>query len=119
MRQAGIIAAAGIYALEHHVERLADDHERARRLAPRPRGGAAASRSMRTRVETNIVIFDVRGTGLTADEFAARALASHGVRFSVIGPSTVRAVTHLDVPPDGVERALEAARAAAEGSARR
>ena len=65
MRQAGIIAAAGIYALEHHVERLAEDHERARRLA---RGlaelpGIAVDAD---RVETNIVIFDVRGTGLTA-----------------------------------------------------
>jgi threonine aldolase len=70
-------------------------------------------------VETNIVIFDVRGISLTAEQFAARTLASHGVRFSVIGPSTVRAVTHLDVPPDGVERALEAARAAAQASARR
>jgi threonine aldolase len=118
MRQAGIIAAAGIYALEHHVERLADDHVRARRLA----AGLAEVPGIEldaARVETNIVIFDVRGTSLTADQFAARTLASHGVRFSVIGPSTVRAVTHLDVPPDGVERALEAARAAAEGSARR
>ena len=118
MRQAGIIAAAGIYALEHHVERLADDHVRARRLA----AGLAEVPGIALdagQVETNIVIFDVRGTSLTADQFAARTLASHGVRFSVIGPSTVRAVTHLDVPPDGVERALEAARAAAEGSARR
>ena len=64
------------------------------------------------RVETNIVIFDVRGTGLTGDQFAERTLASHGVRFSVIGPSTVRAVTHLDIPPDGIQRALAAARAA-------
>jgi threonine aldolase len=64
------------------------------------------------RVETNIVIFDVRGTGLTGDAFADRTLASHGVRFSVLGPTTVRAVTHLDVPADGVTLALEAARAA-------
>ena len=118
MRQAGIIAAAGIYALEHHVERLADDHERARRLA----SGLAEVPGIAldaARVETNIVIFDVRGTGLTGDQFAARTLASHGVRFSVIGPATVRAVTHLDVPPDGIERALAAARAAVETSARR
>jgi threonine aldolase len=82
MRQAGIIAAAGIYAL------AAD------------------------RVETNIVIFDVRGTGLSGEEFAGRTLASHAVRFSVIGPTTVRAVTHLDIPPGGIEVALDAARAA-------
>jgi len=111
MRQAGIIAAAGLYALEHHIERLADDHERARRLA---RGlaelpGVAVDAD---RVETNIVIFDVSTAGVTAEAFAERAQARGGVRFSVIGPATVRAVTHLDLPPDAVERALAAAHAA-------
>ncbi|HEX2636252.1 MAG TPA: threonine aldolase family protein [Gemmatimonadales bacterium] len=114
MRQAGIIAAAGIFALEHHVERLAEDHERARQLA---RGlaelpGLAVDAD---RVETNIVIFDVRGTGLTGEEFGRRTLERSGVRFSVLGPTLVRAVTHLDVPPDGVERALAAVRAALRG----
>jgi threonine aldolase len=111
MRQAGIIAAAGIYALRHHVDRLAEDHERARQLA---RGLAAIPGITLDleRVETNIVVFDVSRTGLDAEGFGARTLASHGVRFSVLGPSTVRAVTHLDIPPDGVDRALEAARAA-------
>jgi threonine aldolase len=111
LRQAGIVAAAGIYALRHHVDRLALDHERARSLAL----GLAEVPGIALdpgRVETNIVIFDVAGTGLTGDEFADRALAQ-GVRFSVLGPTTVRAVTHLDVPPDGVERALKAARSAA------
>jgi threonine aldolase len=111
MRQAGIIAAAGVYALRHHVDRLAEDHERARRLAQ----GLAALPGVALdpgRVETNIVVFDVRGTGLSGEVFGARTLASHGVRFSVLGPSTVRAVTHLDIPPDGVERALQAARSA-------
>ena len=110
MRQAGIIAAAGLYALEHHVERLAEDHERARELA----AGLAELPGIAVdadRVETNIVIFDVWGTGLSGDAFVERTLASHGVRFSVIGPTTVRAVTHLDVPADGIERALAAARA--------
>ena len=108
MRQAGIIAAAGLYALEHHVDRLAEDHERARRLATglAELPGIAVDAAS---VETNIVIFDVRGTGLTGDQFAERTLASHGVRFSVIGPSIVRAVTHLDVPGDGIQRALTAA----------
>jgi len=111
MRQAGIIAAAGIYALEHHVDRLAEDHERARRLA---RGlaelpGVAVDAD---RVDTNIVIFDLRGTGLTAEEFGRRTLERFGVRFTVIGPTLARAVFHLDVPADGVERALSAARGA-------
>ena len=113
MRQAGIVAAAGLYALEHHVDRLAEDHQRARHLAR----GLAEIRGISVdpdRVDTNIVIFDVSGTGRTGDEFGDRALA-HGVRFSVIDPVTVRAVLHLDVPPDGVERALDAARAAVEG----
>jgi threonine aldolase len=111
MRQAGIIAAAGVYALRHHVERLAEDHERARRLAQ----GLVALPGITldpARVETNIVVFDVSRTGMSGEVFGARTLASHGVRFSVLGPTTVRAVTHLDIPADGVERALEAARAA-------
>jgi threonine aldolase len=111
MRQAGIIAAAGVYALRHHVDRLAEDHEQASRLAH----GLAALPGVAldpARVETNIVVFDVSGTGLSGEIFGARTLASHGVRFSVLGPTTVRAVTHLDIPPDGITRAIEAARAA-------
>ena len=109
MRQAGIIAAAGVYALQHHVERLAEDHERARRLAEGLAGIPGIGLDPK-RVETNIVVFELHG--LTGEEFGARTLASHGVRFSVLGPSTVRAVTHLDIPTDGIERALESARAA-------
>jgi threonine aldolase len=111
MRQAGIMAAGGVYALRHHVDRLAEDHERARRLAV----GLASIRGVAidpARVETNIVIFDVRPSGISGEAFGSRTLASHGVRFSVLGPTTVRAVTHLDVPPHGIERALDAARAA-------
>jgi threonine aldolase len=65
------------------------------------------------------VIFDVRGTGMMGEAFNERTLASHGVRFSVLGPTTVRAVTHLDVPPNGIELALEAARAALHSHSRR
>lgn len=114
MRQAGILAAAGLYALEHHVDRLAEDHERARRLA-RGLAGIRGIALDADRVDTNIVIFDVSGAGLSAGEFAGRTLASHGVRFTDLGPTTVRAVLHLDVPADGVERALAAARAAVGG----
>lgn len=113
MRQAGIIAAAGIYALEYHVNRLAEDHERARDLA-RGLGELSGVAVDAERVDTNIVIFDVRGTGITGEEFARRTERS-GVRFSVLGPTLVRAVMHLDVPPDGVERALSAARSALRG----
>jgi threonine aldolase len=112
MRQAGILAAAGLYALEHHVDRLAEDHERARHLA---RGLAEVHGIVvdAERVDTNIVIFDVSGTGVDGEEFARRALASHEVRFTVIDAKTMRAVFHLDVPQDGVDRALAAASAAA------
>jgi threonine aldolase len=95
------------------VDRLAEDHERARQLATglAELPGVAVDAA---RVETNIVIFDVRGAGITAEEFGRRTERS-GVRFSVLGPTLVRAVMHLDVPADGVERALSAARAALRG----
>jgi threonine aldolase len=108
MRQAGIVAAGGIYALEHHVDRLAQDHERARQLA-RGLAGLPGIALDADRVETNIVIFDVRETGLSGEEFGRRTLERHGVRFSVLGPTLVRAVTHLDLPADAVERAITAA----------
>ncbi|HZA97563.1 MAG TPA: GntG family PLP-dependent aldolase [Gemmatimonadales bacterium] len=111
MRQAGIIAAGGVYALRNHVSRLAQDHEHARTLA-----NALAELPGITldpaRVETNIVIFDVGQTGLTGEDFNARTVASHGVRFSLLGPSIVRAVTHLDITPAGILTAITAARAA-------
>ena len=107
MRQAGIIAAGGVYALRHHVKRLADDHAHARRLAE----GLAALPGVSldpTTVETNIVFFELTG-GLAAALFVERLLA-RGVRMGALGPRTVRAVTHLDVDAAGIERALAAAR---------
>lgn len=108
MRQAGIIAAGGIYALQHHVDRLAEDHENARRLA---RGLAALPGVSLDpeQVETNIVIFDLAQAPLSAERFADRLLAEHGVRVSVMGPTLVRAVTHLDVTGDQIELAIRAA----------
>lgn len=112
MRQAGIIAAGGIYALEHHIERLADDHARAQRLA----AGLASIPGIAidpASVETNIVLFDLAGTGQDATTFCA-ALARDGVRMGSIGaPTVVRAVTHLDVDDAGIDRALTAVRTAA------
>jgi threonine aldolase len=108
MRQAGIIAAGAVYALRYHVDRLAEDHTHARRLAE----GLAALPGLKldpADVETNIVIFDVAG-GLDATTLVARLL-EHGVRMSALGPRAVRAVTHLDVDRAGIDRALAAARA--------
>jgi len=107
MRQAGIIAAAGVYALNHHVERLAEDHANARRLA---NGLAELSRIALdpTTVETNIVIFDLLGE-LTAPTAVGRLL-ERGVRMGALGPRTMRAVTHLDVTSQQIEQALVVAR---------
>jgi threonine aldolase len=108
MRQAGIIAAGGVFALRHHVKRLADDHANARRLAEGLATLPGVTLDPAT-VETNIVIFDLRGA-LDANA-AVAALLARGVRMGAMGPRTVRAVTHLDVSASQVERALEAARA--------
>jgi threonine aldolase len=107
MRQAGIIAAGGVYALRHNVERLADDHANARRLA----NGLAELPGIRLdplSVETNIVIFELTGT-LDAPTAHARLL-ERGVRLSLISPRLLRAVTHLGVSAEDVERALAVAR---------
>ncbi|MCC3765434.1 aminotransferase class I/II-fold pyridoxal phosphate-dependent enzyme [Glycomyces sp. TRM65418] len=99
MRQVGYLAAAGRYALDHHIERLADDHDRARRLARalEPLGICDASQ-----VETNIVLLRLPGI---AD--LAAAAAEQGVRISVLGPDWGRMLTHLDVDDAGVEHAVK------------
>ncbi len=91
MRQVGMLAAAGLHALDHHLERLADDHARARRLAETA-AAALPGCVDPALVETNIVVLTVPD----ARAVAARA-AQHGVALSVLGPRAVRAVTHLDV----------------------
>jgi threonine aldolase len=105
MRQAGIVAAAGIYALDHHVERLADDHANARRLAE---GLVAAGMPVDpAQVETNFVLVDAGALGLGADEAVAR-LRAEGMLLSFAARKDVlRAVTHLDVSAEDVECAIE------------
>jgi threonine aldolase len=107
MRQAGIVAAAGVYALEHHVERLEDDHANARRLAD---GLAAAGLPVDPdAVETNFVLLDAGALGLGVAE-AAERLEAEGVLLSPAArPGHLRAVTHLDVTGEDVERAIGAA----------
>jgi threonine aldolase len=102
MRQAGIIAAAGIYALDHHVERLADDHERARRLGEGLRDAGIAAES-----ETNFVQIDLAPLDL-APRDAVERLRDEGVLVTpTVHPTKLRALTHLDVDDDDVERAIE------------
>ncbi|WP_139981127.1 threonine aldolase family protein [Nocardioides litoris] len=96
MRQVGILAAAGLHALDHHVERLADDHAHARLLAEACGVDPAA-------VETNIVVVE-RPDAARFVEAAAEA----GVRVATVGPRTVRLVTHLGVDRDAAERAAAA-----------
>jgi threonine aldolase len=118
MRQAGILAAAALYALDHHVERLAEDHANARRLAE----GLArlpGIRIDRAAIETNLVYFALAPeVPLDAAAFCA-ALAARGVRMFALGPRRVRAVTHLDVDAAGIDEAVEAARAVLASAARR
>jgi threonine aldolase len=105
MRQAGIVAAAGVYALEHNVERLADDHRRARRLAE----GLHASGVPvdLEQVETNFVQVELGPLDLTPEE-ALERLADEGVGLSMtVHPTRLRAVTHLGIGDDDVERAVE------------
>ncbi|SNB52450.1 L-threonine aldolase [Arboricoccus pini] len=104
MRQAGILAAACTYALDHHVERLAEDHENARRLAD----GLATIKGITldpATIETNLVFFEIEGD---AQSFV-KALAKEGIRMGAMGARIVRAVTHLDIDKAGIDRAIAAA----------
>jgi threonine aldolase len=103
MRQAGVIAAAALFALRHHVERLAEDHARARRLADRI-ADAAPGLVDPAVVQTNIVPLDLTKTSYDAAALAAQARAD-GVLISAVAPARVRLVTHLDVDDAGIERA--------------
>jgi threonine aldolase len=109
MRQAGIIAAACVYALEHNVERLAEDHENARHFAACI-ADIPGVRLEFDKIETNLVFFDVSGTGLGGAEIAER-LRGRGVRIGVSAPLRMRAVTHLDASRADVELAANELRA--------
>jgi len=95
-RQAGILAAAGLYALDHHIDRLADDHAAARALAEAVADAAPEAVSVED-VETNIVVI---GTGAKSSAEVVSAAREAGVSISAVGAHQVRAVTHLDVSHD-------------------
>jgi threonine aldolase len=105
MRQAGIIAAAGIYALEHNVERLAEDHANARWLAEKLAGVPGITVDPAA-VNTNILIFDISRSG-KPPELILKTLAERGVSLSDIDATSIRAVTHLDVNRRDVAQAFE------------
>lgn len=106
MRQVGIIAAAGIYALDHHLERLKEDHQNAKRLAVSLKEFKGVSIDPK-HVETNIVIFDVANTAMTGVQ-VAEAMKKEGVLIHAIGKTQIRLVTHLDVTAEDIEKALKA-----------
>jgi threonine aldolase len=101
MRQSGIVAAAGLYALEHNIDRLVDDHAHAKHLAT----VFAETKGIRLKfdkIETNLVFLDVSASGRTAHDISA-ALMKRGVRIGAMAPTLLRAVTHLDVSRDDIE----------------
>mgnify|MGYP002631596770 CR=1 FL=1 len=105
MRQSGIIAAAGIYALEHNVQRLAHDHATAKRLATRLAQIPGIDIDT-SNVETNLVFFDVSSTGRKAPEIMA-ALLERGIHIGAPTPTRMRAVTHLDISDAMIEETAD------------
>ncbi len=105
MRQAGIIAAAGLFALEHNVERLVEDHAKARRLAE-VLGSIPGFRPIKPNIPTNMCSVDVTAAGWTANQFSA-ALLERGVLANANSETTVRFVTHMDVNADDIEHAIK------------
>lgn len=114
MRQSGILAAAGLYALDHQMDRLAEDHRRARVLAEE------AGRIPGLEVgapDTNIVMLDLQLPGVGAESVLS-VLAEDGVLMVPFGPRRIRAVTHLEVGDEGIQRAVDALRGALESLGR-
>lgn len=111
MRQAGMMAAGCLHALDHHVERLAEDHANARLLARLL--GEVGSLSVEP-VGTNMVYLNIGATGLAAVEFN-RSMMERGVRASVLSPTRLRLVTYLDVGPEEIRKAAQVVRDIAAG----
>lgn len=108
LRQSGILSAAGLYALDHNWDRLAEDHANAQAFAAL----AAEIKGIKlvySKTQTNLVFLDVSGTGKTAAAISEAALAD-GVRIGAMGPALMRAVTHLDVSSAGISAAGAALR---------
>jgi threonine aldolase len=114
MRQVGIFAAAAEYALNHHVERLAEDHANARLLADQLAASPAIVLDPAA-VQTNIVVFSLAPDAPDA-AYAVATLREAGVLVVAFGPRTIRAVTHLDVTREQVAEAAERIVAAAESA---
>ncbi len=105
MRQAGILAAAGLFALENNIDRLAEDHANARQLAESVNAMDGLNVDLNA-VQTNILMINTAGTGLSEEEVRVR-LEEHGVLVHAFGRDHLRAVTHLNVAADDISRAIE------------
>lgn len=111
MRQSGVLAAAGLYALDHHIDQLAEDNANAGRLFAAIRD-VPGLRFEPSAAQSNILCFSVEGLGITAAEFASACLAED-VRIRAIGAHQIRATANLDVDRAGIERAGEVIRTVA------
>ncbi len=101
MRQSGVVAAAGLYALDNNVERLAEDHANAKQLAERL-SGVPGIRVENHAGSTNMVFFHWESPSLPIDKFLSQC-QTRGVRFSHAGENRIRAVTHLDIRANDIE----------------
>ena len=113
MRQSGILAAAGLYALDHNVVRLAEDHANARSLADKVRALPKLTLDQ-LRVDSNLVFFDCAETGMSASDLS-EALRAKGVLIGAMDRHRLRAVTHLDVDAGAVDAAGEVLEAVVGG----
>jgi threonine aldolase len=113
LRQSGILAAAGLYALDHNWDRLVEDHANAKMFAAAVKS-IPGIKLIYDRVDTNLVFLDCEGTGRTAAEISA-AVMTRNVRIGAMGPMKLRAVTHLDVSKADVEKAAAALREVVAG----
>ena len=114
MRQAGIMAAAGLYALDNHVRRLAEDHANAQLLAAALGDIPGIEIALRP-VETNLVFFSLARANVTAERLGSELLGK-GIRIGVDSPTLMRAVTHIDVSRADVLEAIDVIRAAMAGA---
>lgn len=110
MRQSGILAAAGLYALEHHIERLAEDHHNAQILAKELSEDIPYVRVINNPPDTNIVLFEWLSDKISAEQFLKRCVEK-GVRFSQVGANLLRAVTYLNIWAEEIHQAVKIVRA--------
>lgn len=106
LRQSGIVAAAGIYALDHHVERLAEDHQNAEFFAQKISEEISLIKIENNPPATNMVFFSWQGSSFSPDQFNERCIQK-GLRFSQVGENRFRAVTHLDITREHVIKAIQ------------